>query len=48
VYETPLGIREVELFPGNSHNEVKEWVTKIQCQIGRFTREQMHYLPFHR
>jgi hypothetical protein len=27
--------------------EVKTWVTKIQFQRVRLTREQMHHLPFH-
>jgi hypothetical protein len=27
--------------------EVKGWVTKIQFQRGRLTREQMHHLPFY-
>jgi hypothetical protein len=39
--------RGVELFPGNSHTEVKGRVTKIQFQRGRLTRDQMHHPPFH-
>jgi hypothetical protein len=47
VCATPPRVREVELFPGNSYNRVKGWITKIQFQKGRLTREQMHHPPFH-
>jgi hypothetical protein len=44
--ETPPEIEEVELFLGIATTEIKGWVTKIQFQRGRLTREQMLYPPF--
>jgi hypothetical protein len=47
VCETPLGIRKFELFLGIATTKVKGWITKIQFQRGRLTREHMHHPPFH-
>jgi hypothetical protein len=54
VCEIPPGIcvrhlQELELSSSweITTTEVKEWVTKIQFQRGRLTREEMHHPPFH-
>jgi hypothetical protein len=45
VCETLPGIRNFS--QEKATTEVKGWVTKIELQRGRLTREQMHHLPFH-
>jgi hypothetical protein len=40
-----VGGEGVEFSQEIATTEVKGWVTKIQFQRGRLTREQMHYPP---
>jgi hypothetical protein len=42
-----LGSRGLSLSLEIATTKVKGWVTKIQLQRGRLTREQMHHPPFH-